>query len=316
SGCATNPVTGKHELRLISDNSEISTGRKQYKPGKQMEGGEYICDTKLSLYVSKIGQNLAKVSDRHLPYEFTILNNSTPNAWALPGGKIAINRGLLLELNNEAELAAVLSHEIVHAAARHGAKNMERGMVLQTALLATAYAAKDYDYANLAVGGAQVALGLITQKYSRNAELEADQYGMVYMSKAGYNPQSAIHLQETFLRLSKNRNTNWLTGLFASHPPSQERVETNKITALKLSKSGKTGHNIYQQKTSHLQKTAPAYDNYEQAVLLLKKNKHGQSLKLLDKAIAIEPKEALFHGAKGDIFFNRKQFDYALNAYD
>ncbi len=316
AGCATNPVTGRHELRLISEGNEISTGRKQYEPGKQMAGAEYICDPKLSAYVRQIGQNLGRVSDRKLPYEFTILNNSTPNAWALPGGKIAVNRGLLLELNNEAELAAVLSHEIVHAAARHGAKNMERGMLLQAAMLASSYAAKNYDYANLAIGGAQVAMGLITQKYSRDAELEADHYGMIYMVRAGYNPESAINLQETFLRLSRDRNTNWLTGLFASHPPSQERVEANKITASKLNTNGKTGHNIYQQKTAHLRKTAPAYNSYDKAVLLLQKKEYGKSLRLLDKAIAIEPKEALFHSAKGDIFFNKRQFNSALNAYN
>ena len=81
----------------------------------------------LTTYVNEVGQKLAAVADRKLPYEFVVLNNSVPNAWALPGGKIAVNRGLLTELQNEAELAAVLGHEIVHAAARHGAKAQERG---------------------------------------------------------------------------------------------------------------------------------------------------------------------------------------------
>jgi hypothetical protein len=81
----------------------------------------------LTPYVNEVGQKLAAVSKRKLPYEFVVLNSSVPNAWALPGGKIAVNRGLLTELKNEAELAAVLGHEIVHAAARHGAKAQERG---------------------------------------------------------------------------------------------------------------------------------------------------------------------------------------------
>jgi tetratricopeptide (TPR) repeat protein len=136
------------------------------------------------------------------------------------------------------------------------------------------------------------------------------------MSRAGYNPKGAIQLQETFLRLSKGQNTNWLTGLFASHPPSQERVDANKATALKLNAKGEIKQKIYQQKTAHLRKTAPAYKNYENAVLLLKKKEYKQSLRLLDKAIAIEPKEAFFHGTKGDIFFKKQQFNSALNAYD
>ncbi len=120
SGCAINPVTGEHELGLVSEQREIAIGNEQYGPGRQMQGGDYLADQQLSAYIKEVGQKLAAVSDRQLPYEFTILNNSTPNAWALPGGKIVINRGLLLELDSEAELAAVLSHEIVHAAARHG----------------------------------------------------------------------------------------------------------------------------------------------------------------------------------------------------
>ena len=87
-----------------------------------------MIDPELTKYVNEVGQRLAAVSDRKLPYEFVVINNSVPNAWALPGGKIAVHRGLLIELNSEAELAAVLGHEIVHAAARHGAKGMERGI--------------------------------------------------------------------------------------------------------------------------------------------------------------------------------------------
>src|SRR5210317_1032321 len=114
-GCAVNPVTGKNELSLISESQEISIGQKNYGPSRQMQGGDYNVNPELSVYVNTVGQKLARVSDRKLPYEFVVLNNSTPNAWALPGGKIAVNRGLLMSLENEAELAAVLGHEIVPA---------------------------------------------------------------------------------------------------------------------------------------------------------------------------------------------------------
>ncbi|MBW2505721.1 MAG: M48 family metalloprotease, partial [Deltaproteobacteria bacterium] len=172
-GCAVNPVTGKNELALVSESQEINIGRENYVPSRQMQGGDYTVNPELSAYVNEVGQKLAAVSDRKLPYEFTVLNNSTPNAWALPGVKLAINRGLLLELNSEAELAAVLGHEIVHAAARHGAQQMERGMMLQGALIATSIATQSNEYGNLVVGGAQVAAGLINTKYGRDDELEA-----------------------------------------------------------------------------------------------------------------------------------------------
>ena len=103
---------------------------------RQVEGGDFDVLPELTTYVNGVGQKLAAVSDRKLPYEFVVLDNSVPNAWALPGGKIAVNRGLLTELTSEAELAAVLGHEIVHAAARHGAKAQERGVLMQAGMAA------------------------------------------------------------------------------------------------------------------------------------------------------------------------------------
>lgn len=315
AGCAINPVTGERELALVGQDQEIAIGNKQYEPGRQMQGGDYLADPAVAAYVNTVGQKLAAVSDRPLPYEFKVLNNSVPNAWALPGGKIVVNRGLLLELNNEAELAAVLSHEIVHAAARHGAKSMEKGMLMQGALFATTLATAGSDYAPLAVGGAQLTASLITQKYSREAELEADFYGTHYMSRAGYDPQSAVSLQQTFVKLSEGRASNWLSGLFASHPPSQERVEANRKTAQTLP-PGELGAQRYAEKTRRLRQTAPAYKSYDEAVLAMKKGDSGKALALVDSALAIEPKEALFYGLKGDIFFEQKSFNQALVSYD
>ena len=194
SACAVNPVTGKREFTMVSESQEIELGTANYAFMQQAGGGEYDVDPILTEYVQGIGSKLAAVSDRPLPYEFVVLNSSVPNAWALPGGKIAINRGLLTEINSEAELAAVLGHEIVHAAARHSARQMERGMLLQVAVVGTAIMTSDSDYSNLAMGGANVGAQLISQTYGRGAELESDLYGMRYMSSAGYDPQGAVVL--------------------------------------------------------------------------------------------------------------------------
>ena len=140
SACSVNPVTGKQELNLVSEQWELETGKQQYSPLRQSQGGDYVVDPRVEQYVQQVGQKLAAVSDRKLPYEFHVINNSVPNAWALPGGKISINRGLLTQLKSEAELAAVLGHEIVHAAARHGAQGQQRNMLLQGTLMATAIA--------------------------------------------------------------------------------------------------------------------------------------------------------------------------------
>src|SRR5210317_1119687 len=168
AGCAVNPVTGKPDFMMVSEAQELAIGAQNYAPMQQAEGGIYDIDPQLTAYVSEVGTKLAAVSDRPLPYEFVVLNNSVPNAWALPGGKIAVNRGLLTELTSEAELAAVLGHEIVHAAARNSARQMQRGMLLQAAILGTAIMSRNSDYSNLAVGGANVGAQLINQTYGRD----------------------------------------------------------------------------------------------------------------------------------------------------
>jgi beta-barrel assembly-enhancing protease len=246
--CGVNPVTGKREIQFISEASEIQIGEQQYAPTRQSQGGDFRLLPELTTYVNEVGQKLAAVSDRKLPYEFEVLNSSVPNAWALPGGKIAVNRGLLTELKNEAELAAVLGHEIVHAAARHGAKAQERGTLLQAGLAAAQIGAAiggvDQNVAGLVVQGAGVGAALIQTKYGRDQELESDKYGMKYMKLAGYDPAGAVTLQETFVRLSNEggaKQQSWFEGLFASHPPSQDRVEQNKLTVTELGAGGELG---------------------------------------------------------------------------
>ena len=236
TACGINPVTGKKEIQFVSEAQELQIGEQHYGPTRQGEGGDLTVLPELTTYVSGVGQKLAAVADRKLPYEFVVLNNSVPNAWALPGGKIAVNRGLLTELQNESELAAVLGHEIVHAAARHGALAMQRGLLLQGALIATQVAAQRSDYGGLTVGAASLGAQLLTMRNGREAELESDLYGMRYMSAAGYDPSAAITLQETFVRLSAESGGSGgrLARLFATHPPSEERVAANRATAATL----------------------------------------------------------------------------------
>jgi predicted Zn-dependent protease len=317
TACGTNPVTKKKEFQFVSQEKEIAIGKENYSPARQSQGGDYIIDPELTAYVQGIGKRLGAVSDRpDLPYEFVVLNDSVPNAWAMPGGKIAFNRGLLYELNSEAELAAVMGHEIVHAAARHGAKSMERGIFLQGAMIAVGIGTQNTDYANLAVGASQLGAQLISSKYGRDAESESDLYGMQYMKKAGYDPAAAVTLQETFVRLSANKESNWLTGLFASHPPSPERVAANKVTLAKMGTGGEMGKEVYAQKTAHIKATQPAYKAYGDAIAALKKGDTATANKLAQEAIKIEPKEARFQELLGDIALTQKKPQEALAYYD
>lgn len=317
TGCATNPVTGKRELSLISQQQEIAIGEQHYLPTQQAQGGQYVLDPELTAYVQRVGERIAAVSDRpDLPYEFVVLASSVPNAWALPGGKIAINRGLLLELDNEAELAAVLGHEIVHSAARHGAQNMERGMLLQTGVLVLGSATREHALGGLAVGGAQVGAAMISSRYGRQAELEADRHGIRYMAAAGYDPAAAVSLQETFVRLSEGREPNWLEGLFASHPPSRERVEANRATAARLPRGLRLGREEYQARIAGIRANKAAYDLLDEGRRALAKNDPAKAQELAERAIALEPREALFYGLKADSLFARKRYAEAREWYD
>ena len=313
--CGVNPVTGKKELQLVGEETELKVGAENYVPSRQMQGGDYSIDPELTRYVNGVGQKLAAKSGRNLPYEFTVLNNSVPNAWALPGGKIALNRGLLTQLDNEAELAAVLGHEITHAAARHGAKSMERGTFLQGALVALSIGVRDNQYANMIVGGAQVGAQLVTMRYGREAELEADEYGMKFMKEAGYDPAAAVSLQEKFVQLEKGRKAGWVDGLLASHPPSQERVDRNRATAAKLGAGGDLGRERFQKVLAGLKRAEPAYKKYDEGVEALAKGDDAKAMSFAQEAARLEPREPKFVELMGDVELKRKSYKTALDYY-
>jgi hypothetical protein len=299
AGCAVNPVTGRSELHLVSEQEEIAMGRTNYVPGQQQSGGQYVVDAPLTAYVREVGQKLAQVSDRRqLPYEFVVLNESVPNAWAMPGGKIAVNRGLLTELKSEAELAAVIGHEIVHAAGRHAARGMESGLLIQAGAAVISAATADRQYGRVVDAVAGVGAGLLGVKYGRDLELEADHYGMIYMQRAGYDPQAAVSLQETFVRLAGNKEANWLAGLFASHPPSQERVDENHRFAATLGGNFKTGEKEYQARIAPLLKSRAAYKSFDEGEKALKNKDADKALQLADAALKIEPREAVLRPAR------------------
>ena len=315
-GCSVNPVTGDREIILVSSSDELQMGEQNYVPMQQSQGGEYDVDPDLTAYVNGVGNKLAAVSDNPLPYEFVVLNNSVPNALALPGGKIAINRGLLTELGSEAELAAVLGHEIVHAAARHSAQQQTRSMWMQGLVVATAVVTSDSDYGNMAVGGVGAAAQMATMKYGRSAELESDKYGMRYMSKVGYDPQGAVALQETFVRLSEGQEQDWISGLFSSHPPSQERVQANIKTASNLPPGGELGVERFRAALKKTNATKPAYEAYDEGRKALADEDTEKALLLANSALDLFPEEANFHALRGDVRYIEEKYDMAVTNYN
>jgi predicted Zn-dependent protease len=320
SACSVSPVTGKRHFQVYGDEWEQQVGAQMYAPMKQSQGGEFILDPELTEYVQDVGRQLAKRARRkeQLDFEFTILNDSSPNAWALPGGKIAINRGLLTELDSEAELAAVLGHEIVHADAAHGARAQSKGMLTQIGAVVSMVILGSVDSQaarEVAMMVPAVGAQLLTQKYSRDAEREADEYGMLYMSEAGYNPLGAVELQETFVEISEGRNEDWMSGLFASHPPSRERLERNLKMASELPEEGSFGRARYAERTQFLRRVQPAYDAFDEANKAVSDDELERAQGKLNEAMAIEPRESLFHSLQGDIYALQKKPKRALASY-
>ncbi|WP_442915658.1 M48 family metalloprotease [Marinobacter sp. C2H3] len=317
AGCTVNPVTGEKQLSLVSPQEEIAMGANQYTPTQQTQGGQFYVDPELTLYVRKVGEKLAAVSDRpDLPYEFVILNNSVPNAWALPGGKIAVNRGLLTELDSEAQLAAVLGHEITHAAASHSVQRMQKAQLISLGVAGLGYAISDNQWSALLMGGAALGAQLALAQYGQGDELESDHYGMVYMKRAGYDVQAAVKLQETFVKLSEGQEQGFVQGLFATHPPSTRRVEENQALANKLGTGGYRGVEEYRAKTTKLREYQPAYKAHDEALKLAQEGKFDQALAKVNTAIKLLPREAMFYALRGRIYKEQDQLQKAQTDFD
>ncbi len=219
AACATNPVTGKRQMSLLSEAEELAIGQQQDAEIRR-EMGVYD-DQALQRYVSEIGQDLARASHRpNLPWTFTIVDSPAINAFALPGGYIYVTRGILAYLDDEAELAGVLGHEIGHVTARHAAQAYTRQAQANLGLsILSIFVPSTAPFADLGATG----LGVLFLKNGREAEIEADRLGVEYGSGAGYDPAGVPRFLATLARvdaLSERGIPNWLS----SHPDPGSRV--------------------------------------------------------------------------------------------
>ncbi len=294
---------------------EIDIGRTEYSLLKQEEGGVDVIHSELSQYVRHVGKRLAAVSDRpDLPYEFVILDNQDVNAWALPGGKIGINLGMLLKLSSEAELASVLAHEIGHAAAGHSGKQIEREDVLDMLGAGIHELLKAYWYNPLIDQGATMGEDLILLKYSREDELEADGLGIKYMSRAGYDTQAAIDVEAMLLHTYNDTAQSWLTGLLATHPPSKERLKANKKTASFYPSGGIKGAKEYERAIGSLRTKERAYCALEKGRNYLRKGSYNKALSSARRGLSTEPKEPHLYLLKARAEVHLRQWSSALTS--
>lgn len=232
AACATNPVTGKKQMSLLSEAEELAIGQQQDAEIRR-EMGVYD-DPNLQRYVNEIGQELARNSHRpNLPWTFTIVDNAAINAFALPGGYIYLTRGLLAYLDDESELAGVLGHEIGHVTARHAAQAYTRQAQANLGLtILSIFVPSTRPFADLGATG----LGVLFLKHGREAELEADRLGVEYGSGAGYDPSGVPRFLATLARvnaMSERGVPNWLS----THPDPGSRATKAEPVAGKFASS-------------------------------------------------------------------------------
>jgi predicted Zn-dependent protease len=221
AACATNPVTGKSELSLVSEQQEIQMGQQGAQQVAQEVG--LIKDQTLQNYVQSVGSAIATKSERpNLPWTFRAVDDPSPNAFALPGGYVFVTRGLLDLMNNEAELASVLGHEIGHVTARHSVHQMSQQQLAQLALGVGAILSPTV--AQLGEAASQ-GLGLLFLKYSRDDESQADDLGFRYALNQGYDVRYMDDVFRSLQRIEESSKQSPLPTWLQTHPGEADRIQ-------------------------------------------------------------------------------------------
>lgn len=353
AGCAINPVSGKSQFMLLSESKEIQIDKQN--SGHQFSSDYGISqDAHLNNYINSTGKRIAGLTHRpDMPFSFRCVNAVYVNAYAFPGGTIAATRGILLKLENEAQLASLLGHELGHVNARHTAQIMSKSFLANAFLsgITTYIGVKSASYARLASQLGMIGAGALLASYSRDNEREADSLGLNYMVKAGYNPKGFEELMLMLNKMNKNKS-NAFELLFATHPMSRERYN-NAIEKIKTDYSYAISYPFYRERymdnTSRLraikdaieemqngekemanQKYIDAKNHFEKALkqapndyaglvmmskCFIMQKKYNQAMKYAKKANQVYPEEAQAHHLLGYINIKLEDFDNAFAAF-
>jgi predicted Zn-dependent protease len=321
--CAINPVTGERELMLISESQELEIGRKA-APSLEWEFGGRYHDRELESYLEDIVKRIWQNSERpHLPVRFYIQNTSIPNAFALPG-YVAITRGLLSGLENEAQFVAVIGHEIGHVMARHTAQRLSRVTLqrLGMAIGAEALAGKDGGETLLTLGA--IGSSLLLLKYDRDQEIQADRLGVRYMARLGYDPTEALKAHEKVKTLVNDylkrtgkspANGGFIAELFSTHPRTEVRlseiqVMINELPPYPLRGDGRFRER-YQTAIKDIRRINEVYFIYDEAEGYYRKNRLQMAEERLKKAIKLNDSQPPFYNLLGFIRLRQKNLSGA-----
>jgi len=217
--CATNPVTGKRQLALISEAQEIEMGREADKDVVASIG--LYPDEPMQRYIQALGARIAATTERPaLPWTFRVVDDAAVNAFAIPGGFVYVTRGIMTHLNSEAELAAILGHEIGHVTARHSVSQMSKQQLAQVGFAAGMILSPEFaQFGDLA----QVAMGLMFMKFSRSDESQSDALGLKYMMAGGFDPRTLVDVFGMLDALSQQSGAGRLPQWMSTHPDPENR---------------------------------------------------------------------------------------------
>jgi predicted Zn-dependent protease len=232
NGCSTVPVTGRTQLNFIAPGEETQLGLSAFDQLKKTTPIDH--DPAVNALVQKVGQRIAAVAGKDMPgaqWEFVVFQSPEANAFCLPGGKVGVYTGILPITKDEAGLATVIGHEVGHAVAHHGAERMSEAMVEQGVgeLLGLSLAKTD----PRVQAAVQVAYGATTQlgvelPHSRAQESEADHIGLIYMARAGYDPQQAVNFWERFMQYDAQHGGTSTLAFLRTHPTDETRIRQLK----------------------------------------------------------------------------------------
>jgi len=227
SGCSTVPVTGRSQLTLLTKGEEMQLGLASFEEMKK--GTPISQDAAANALVKKVGQRIAAVAGPDMPnaqWEFVVFESKDVNAFCLPGGKVGVYTGILPITKDEAGLATVIGHEVAHAVARHGGERMSEAIVIQGLGNLLGAGLSKADPAWQAVGA--TAYGVTTTvgrelPHSRKQESEADQIGLIYMARAGYDPEAAVQFWQRFAQFNQQQASS-TPAFLRTHPTDETRI--------------------------------------------------------------------------------------------
>lgn len=293
TGCAANPVTGRSQFMLVSEDSEIQIDR-QNSPHQFSADYGPVQDSALNAYISGVGKKMAVNTHRpYMPYSFRCVNATYINAYAFPGGSIAATRGILLKLDNEAELSALLGHEMGHVNARHTARQMSLGMLTQALVGGVSMYAgsRSASLGKLASSLGMIGTGALLASYSRDNEREADALGMGYMVRTGYGTDGFVGLMGMLNNMA-HRRSSATELLFATHPMSIERYN-QAVRSAKLKYGAAENHPVYRERymdhTAGLRRIRGAIEDMQKGEKEMGGRKYEAAESFFDSALKKAP---------------------------